>query len=325
MGNLNASGTQGLSSQLHVSTMRIILLSLVATAAAKPDTLTCAIDGAGALDSAVNAGVYLWASTERCAENGNKYDGLKCEIDVTSALKSVIDMSTIITAAVQSCAGEIETVNAQCGQAAGHLASATVGLASGAGSLTHWIQKNSTGMPPGKELDTKIGKCVIDVKSTASDIFMAAAGIKSAIAGCRKDKGEKCAAHALAVVAVMSNLGAAIAHSIAHCPASGNKTAEMSGDIMNLVSVLDNVAQAGIAIDEKCKVDDSRLFSIQGGENDNNGGSMLTSSNLVLASLVPLGVVAGYLSGRRQQTYTPAQIRDMESMGMLNAGEASIE
>jgi hypothetical protein len=305
--------------------MRILLLSLVATAAAgKPDTLTCAIDGAGALDSAVNAGVYLWASTERCAENGAKYDGLKCEIDVTSALKSVIDMTTIITSAVQSCAGEIETVNAQCGQAAGQLASATVGLAAGAGSVTHWIQRNSTG-GTGKELDTKIGKCVIDVKSIANDIFLAAAGIKSATAGCKKDKGEKCAAHALAVVSVLSNLGSAIAHSIAHCPASGNKTAAMSGDIMNFVSVLDNVALAGIAIDEKCKVDDSRLFSIQSVENSNNGGNMLTTSNLVLASLVPLGVVAGYLSGRRQQTVNPAQTRDMESMGMLNVGDDSVE
>merc|ERR1719329_1235858 len=52
-------------------------------------------------------------------------------------------MVDIITAAVQKCSGDINTQNAQCGQAVGALASAAAGLTAGGGSLTHWLQKGS--------------------------------------------------------------------------------------------------------------------------------------------------------------------------------------
>lgn len=289
--------------------MRILFLSFLAAAAGSPDQLTCAINGAKALDDAVDAGMYLWASTERCAK-GNKYDGLKCEIDVTAALESVIKMVSIITEAVSSCAGDIDSINAQCGQAAGALASATAGLTSGAGSLTHWIQKKSGGGDAVVDkTTTNVGKCVVDVKHIATNIFEAAAGIKAAKAGCNGDD-EKCAAHALGVISVVANLGSAVSHSVAHCSASGNTTADMSGDMIDFVNDLDNVARAGIAIDEKCSVSDERLFSI---ENSNVASSNMPAvNNLVIAAMVPLAAVAGFVGGRRQKSFNKAQTRDIE-------------
>lgn len=230
---------------------------------------------------------------------------------MTAALESVIKMVSIITEAVSSCAGDIDSINAQCGQAAGQLASATAGLTSGAGSLTHWIQKKSGGGDAVVDkTTTNVGKCVVDVKNLATDIFQAAAGIKAATAGCKNDKGEKCAAHALGVISVLSNLGSAVAHSIAHCPASGNATAEMSGDMIDFVNDLDNVARAGIAIDEKCSVSDERLFSI---ENSNVASSNMPAvNNLIIAAMVPLAAVAGFVGGRRQKSFNKAQTRDIE-------------
>jgi len=303
--------------------MKLIWLSFLAVASAgSPDQLTCAIDGAGALDSAVSAGVYLWASTQRCAQ-GKNLDGLKCEIDVASALKSVIDMVDIIVGAVDKCAGRVQDINAQCGQAVGKLASSFAGLTAGGGALTHWIQKKSQGGNVVIDATTtNIGKCVIDVKSIANDIFQAAAGIKAATAGCSKEKGETCAANALAIVSVLSNMGSALSHSVAHCTAKGNQTALMSGDIIGLVSTLDSVAAAGIGIDQKCKVPESRLYAaIQ----NTKASSFVSMNGLILAALVPVAAIIGFMGGRRNKQMNQGQIRDIERMGIISLGEEVIE
>jgi hypothetical protein len=237
--------------------MQLFRLALLATLplASAQDELTCAIDGAGSLNDATNAGVYLWAATERCPKGAAASDDIKCEIDVASAVQSVTDMASIIAKAVDSCAGGLGAGNAQCGMAAGSLVSAASGLAAGAGSLTHWIKDGTAADNAVTAVTTlRTGSCIVDAKSVMSGIFQAASAIKAAQAGCAAGGGEACAAKTLSVVSVLSGLGSAIAHVVGDCSPQADKTASMSGDIMGLVGVLDKVAQAGIAVNQQCKV-----------------------------------------------------------------------
>jgi len=158
----------------------LALFSLMAMAAAADD-LSCAIEGAGALDSTVNAAVYLWASTQRCSP-GSGHSDTKCAIDVQSAIKSVTDMANTIVGAVNHC-GAVKA--SACGAAVGQLTSATAGLGAGGAALGGWL-KNSA-QPGNIVVDattTKVGKCVMNVKGVASGIFGAAGGIANAQHGC---------------------------------------------------------------------------------------------------------------------------------------------
>merc|ERR1712232_286306 len=102
-------------------------------------------------------------------------------------------MGNIIAKAVDTCAGDLKAENAQCGMAAGSLVSAASGLAAGTGSLTHWIEKGTTGGNAVVDATTlRTGKCIVNAKSVMSDIFEAAAALKAAQA-CA-DGGEVCAA-----------------------------------------------------------------------------------------------------------------------------------
>lgn len=304
--------------------MRALLCLIAISPVAAADQLGCAIDGAGALDSTVNAGVYMWAATKRCVNNTATYHNIKCEIDVASAIQSVINMATIISGAVNKCDKDINTGHAACGQAVAGLASATAGLAAGSGRLAHWLQKKT----PGGNIvadatTTKVGFCIVDAKAVASSIFQATAGIKAAMGVCKNDEGEVCATSALQVVSVLANLGSAIAHSVHHCSAKGNSTAAMSGDIIGLVSALDSVAEAGMAIDQKCHVPDSRLYAgiVQGQTNSWSQPMAM----MLLGALLPMAAFLGYIGGRRQNPMSKQQVRDVERMGIISLGEEMIE
>merc|ERR1719265_643677 len=283
--------------------MQRVCFALLATMplASAGDQLTCAIDGAGSLDAATNAGVYLWAATERCPKGAAASDDIKCEIDVASAVQSVTDMANIIAKAVDTCAGDLKAENAQCGMAAGSLVSAASGLAAGTGSLTHWIEKGTAGGNAVIDATTlRTGKCIVNAKSVMSDIFQAAAAIKAAQAGCAGDDGEVCAAKALSVVSVLSGLGSAIANVVGYCSPHDDKTARMSGDIMGLVGVLDKVAQAGIAVKQQCHVAPARLYSSVAMQSTSDHASVSMSS-LVAFALVPMAAIIGFAGGRRNK------------------------
>jgi len=271
-----------------------LVLALAPLAAA--DQLGCAIDGAGATDSTVNAGVFLWAATERCAKKNKGYDVIKCEIDVTSAVKAISDMANTMVGAVNNCNKDINLKHAACGNAVGSLTSAIAGLGAGAGGLAHWLTKNKTGGHVVVDTTTtKVGKCVMNVKSVANGIFQAAAGVKRATAGCNKDNGEKCATSALEVVSILANMGSAIANSVDDCSAKGDSLADMSGDIVGLVAALDSVAQAGLAIDQQCDVPDARLYE----EAMNTDSSSTPITTIAFAALIPIAVILGFVGGRR--------------------------
>jgi len=296
----------------------LALLSLMALATA--DDLGCAIEGAGALDSTVNAAVYLWAATERCS-GGSGHSDVKCAIDVNSAIKSVTDMVNIIVGAVNHC-GAVNTKNAGCGAAVGQLTSAAAGLGAGGAALAGWL-KNSA-QPGNIVVDattTKVGKCVMNVKGVASGIFGAAGGIANAQHGCggrrrRRKHTEVCATDALQVTSILANLGSAIAHSVHYC-GKGDTNADMSGDIVGLVAALNGVASAGIAIEQNCKVEAARLYLAE-----NEGTSPTTNNNsmsIALAALLPVAAILGFVGGRRVQKKVAR--RDLEASPIIHLGE----
>jgi hypothetical protein len=275
----------------------LALFSLMAMAPlATANDLGCAIEGAGALDSTVNAAVYLWASTQRCDAAASGHSDIKCAIDVNSAIKSVTDMINIIVSAVNKC-GDVNVKHAACGAAVGQLTSAAAGLGAGGAALAGWL-KNSA-QPGNIVVDattTKVGKCVMNVKGVASGIFGAAGGIAAAKKGCSGD-AEVCATNALQVISILSNLGSAIAHSVHYC-GKGDTNADMSGDIVGLVAALDGVAAAGIAIEQNCKVEASRLYLA---ENEDTTPTTNNSMSIALAALLPVAAILGFVGGRRVQ------------------------
>jgi len=277
--------------------MLTLFLLVAPLATAKVDTLTCAIEGSGAIESTIAAAVYMWASTQRCAKTNSGYDAIKCEIDIASAIKATTDMIDIIVGAVNQCDGAV-TENAACGAAVGTLTSAAAGLAAGGGDLAHWLADNS----PGGNIvvdatTTKTGKCVVNVGGAAHGLFGAAAGIKLASKGCDGDSEEGCATDVLNVMSIMANMGSAVAHITDQCTTEGNVEGDMTGDILGLVGALDLVAAAGIAIEKSCKVSDSRLFAVE--MDKYKEPSTNNSMNLALAALVPIAAVLSFVGGRR--------------------------
>jgi len=296
----------------------LALFSLMAMAPlATANTLGCAIEGAGALDSTVNAAVYLWASTQRCS-GGSGHSDVKCAIDVNSAIKSVTDMINIIVGAVNKC-GDVNIKHAACGAAVGQLTSAAAGLGAGGAALAGWL-KNSA-QPGNIVVDattTKVGKCVMNVKGVASGIFGAAGGIAAAKKGC-SGEAEVCATNALQVVSILSNLGSAIAHSVHYC-GKGDTNADMSGDIVGLVAALNGVASAGIAIEQNCKVEASRLYLA---EKEDATPSTNNSMSIALAALLPVAAILGFVGGRRVQKKVAR--RDLEGASIIHLGEEEFQ
>jgi len=280
-----------------VKIMLTLFLLVAPLATAKVDTLTCAIEGSGAIESTIAAAVYMWASTQRCAKTNSGFDAIKCEIDIASALKAATDMINIIVGAVSHCDGAV-TENAACGTAVGTLTSAAAGLAAGGGDLAHWLAHNSAGGNIVVDATTtKTGKCVVNVGGAAHGLFGAAAGIKLASKGCDGDSEEGCATDVLNVMSIMANMGSAVAHITDQCTTEGNVEGDMTGDILGLVGALDLVAAAGIAIEKSCKVSDSRLFAVE--MDKYKEPSTNNSMNLALAALVPIAAVLSFVGGRR--------------------------
>jgi hypothetical protein len=300
-----------------VKTLALVLMAMAPLAAADK-TLTCAIDGAGAIDSTINAAIYMWASTARCAKGGAHENDIKCTIDIASAVKSVNDMVNIIVGAVEKC-GDVNTANAGCGEAAGGLTSAAAGLTAASANVASWVKDKATGGDAVIDGSvTNLGKCIINTKSTANGLFQAAASIQAAQKGCGEGaKEDVCAVDALQIVSVLSGLGSAIAGSVSHCSHSGNADASMSSGILNLVSALDAVASAGIKISQKCEVSDARLFEIESGKASATANNSLS---LVLAALLPVAAVLSFVAGRRMSRKTQAT-RDIEEMAMIQSSD----
>ena len=175
------------------------MLGAIAVASAA-DTAQCAIDGSGAMDSAANAALNIWASTKRC-DKGAASDAM-CAVDIASSIQSVNDMVMTIVSAVEDC-GAIKTSHLKCGMAVGGLTSASAALAAAtAGMLTACpTSLKQAANDDGLGSTTHLGNCVIDAKATMTALFSASHQLASVKAATDKDTA------ALNVVAALADLG----------------------------------------------------------------------------------------------------------------------
>jgi len=200
------------------------------------DTTTgwCVLDGASSINDMMDAGVYSWAASQRCAPQGLKANNVvKCEMDVANAAQSVTGMIDVILRAVKTC-GLVNTN--ECGMAASKLTSHLEGIAAAAGGVVqecpNQIQKqnrlimrdslraNGGGMPMNDPSwpEGEHAICVVDMKDTMNELFQVSIMINRAKKGCAKDtKDKRCVYDAFSIISAFAGIGKYLMGAIGHC------------------------------------------------------------------------------------------------------------
>lgn len=216
---------------------------LLLTASAKDEHTDgwCVLDGAEAINEAMDAAVYAWAASQRCTPAALKANNVvKCEIDIATAAESVNRMINVILRSVNEC-GAIKSESASCGMAAGRLTAHFAGMSAASGGIVQEcandlqkkhsfvmrdaLRKNGAGLPltdprwpQGEQLT-----CAVDIKGGMNQVFQVAADIAQAQKNCDK-KDHKCSYDAIEIISSLSGLGKYILGTIDHCQ-SGVPTA----------------------------------------------------------------------------------------------------
>jgi len=246
----------------------------------------CIVDGSEAAEDLMDAGVFIWAATKRCADADKV--GLKCEIDVVSAVMSVNSMINIILRAVAKC-GQLDTVNPKCGLATSDLLVNLEGIAAASGAVTQYCSHTPPPAPPPppqlppspsvtpapqgspcatvgpprisaqksptlRRLNWEDGHepamCAVDVKNSMKSIFKAIMAFSTVKKDC--EEGERrCAKNALKIVAALAGMGEYLAGTVGHCSHQAGVT-ECGQAAAMLVKHLTLVGHTGIDMQEEC-------------------------------------------------------------------------
>jgi len=291
-------------SQSSIKMRAVLMLGAIAIASAA-DTAKCAIDGSGAMDSAANAALNIWASTKRC-DKGAASDAM-CAVDIASSIHSVNDMVMTIVSAVEDC-GAIKTSHYKCGMAVGGLTSASAALAAATAGV---LARCPTSLKQdyknaGLDEATYLGKCVVDAKSSMTSLFSASHKLASVNAATEKDDA------ALNVVAALADLGHFLAGAVNQCSlfkGAGDETAACAAHSLGLVSALNHMADAGINIADKCEVTKEQRLYLQNGAAAAPTGS---SMPLALAFLLPISAVLSFVAGSRFAKARAQSVRETD-------------
>jgi len=331
--------------------MRVAFLLALVPAAARSvkSAPSCELDSTGAVSSAIDSALYIWASSKRCSPP--LADNIKCERDLTSAIEAVTATAGAIAGMVGSCGGEIDK-NMKCALAVNSLVSATAGLASAGGKVADFCGKQdySTHM----DRTTTLGKCTIHGGGSINALFDAQQTIRSLSKRCVPSE-KKCIVGLIDVVTVVSSLGAHIAGAASFCQEAKDGTVNGKGQcasgILASIAHLSYMARIGMGIEKACSPEATRLY-LEGrdladkakdetaGDDDKSSGALaflgslasvgiskkqlgsLDSLGLFVAAALPitglLSVVAGMrLAKSRQQQ----SARDVEQDELLVAVE----
>lgn len=189
----------------------------------------CVLNGGVAINDALDAAVYAWAASRRCAKwkQGNI---VKCEMDIASAAESTNRMVNVIINAVESC--NVAKAD-KCGKAVGKLTAHFAGVAAASGGIVQEcpnplakkhnlvqrdsLRKHGAGMsladpvwPEGEQ-----ATCVVDIKNTMRQIFAASAAITKAAKNC--DDSGKCVYDSFEILSAFAGLGKYVMGSLGHC------------------------------------------------------------------------------------------------------------
>jgi hypothetical protein len=180
-------------------------------------------------------------------------------------------MVGVILRTVDEC-GELNTVNKECGLAAGKLSSSFAGLGAAAGAVVQQCPNDvakANGYTSQDALraagqsvadpqwpDGLQATCTVDVKNSIAEVFKAATAISSAKGAC-EDGGAKCAYHAEAIVEALAALAKYLMGSVGDCSRPGAKLPEnfpihCSEAITNLIRQSTGFSGAATEMSVKC-------------------------------------------------------------------------
>jgi len=280
------------------------------------DQMKCAIKSLGAVDELLDAAIYIWAATERCEQPG---ETVRCEVDIASAVESVNGMVNVILKTANKC-GSLKTENPKCGMAAGVLTKSIAGLAAASGGL-----RESCPIPGRRLSDAlKVGrKCVVDVKHSLKALFKSIKYLTQVKDKCDKNSN-KCAKNAVKVVAAFAGLGEYLAGIVGHCVSGDEGNALCASESAKTVKELTNVAKGGVELAHHCHLSESRLYALEGGDDETEMQEDVSNSSLTLAlaAMLPLAAVLGFMGGSRlSKARSKSPTHDFESLVTVDTAE----
>jgi len=300
--------------------MRALLTLACLLLANGHDQAECALDGLGAVDEALDAAIYVWASTKRCVQ---PHAITRCEVDVTSAIESVNGMINVILKAVDKCGG-LKTKHASCGMAVGVLTESAAGLAAASGGIMSecvWADHSGvrSGLREAAEFGDnrfgRLGRCAVDVKHSLKAIFKT---IKILMTVKNEHKStKKGARNALKIVAAFAGLGEYLAGIVGHCTHVSEGKALCAAQSARLVKQLTNIGNGGQGLAKHCHLSPSRLYEL---ENEDDETEMPESASgnsvtIALAAMLPLAAVFGFVGGSRlSKVRSQRSTHDSESL-----------
>jgi len=285
----------------------MFLLAGMFRVTAATTAVSCAVDGAKAVDQLSDAVVFLWAATKRCSSTTGNPRSAQCPMDIASAAQSVADMVNVIAKVVEDCTG-LQSQSFQCGTAVGGMVSAAAGLTSGTAGIFKDCPKNATlaiGTQPVNltfsDL-TATGKCVVDAKDTVTNLMGAVSDFSKIAKDCQAGT-QDCAINALTTIGAISKIGSGIAGIVNDCQVManalslGNKDARCVKATSTVVGDLSLIGAAGVNIAKQCKVSTEvkRLYELEAAETRSPQNSMV----FVLAACIPLAAVLSFVGGAR--------------------------
>jgi hypothetical protein len=287
---------------MRVLAVFVALLAGAHGAADKETTGKCLVDSGEAISDAMDAAMFMWAAVDRCEKAG---EAIKCSVGILSTVQSVNGMLNVVLKTLHKC-GDFMAVDAKCTLAGLALSKASAGVGATAANVAqHCETPNATvaasiatgSIANGNWPQQDPAQCIVDVKDTLKNLFKAIRPLLKISDKCAKSAID-CTADALDVVAALSGFGGYLAGAVGHCSppntVKGSVCAEAS---IQLVEDLTKVAQHGIEAHQHCTLSPARLFSERQAKIPKAGSA--TSTNLILAALIPVTAFAGFVGGGR--------------------------
>lgn len=293
----------------------LILISAIAIAAADNVgvetelTADCAVDGAESVSDAMDASMFIWASIMRCGKDGEM---VKCEVSVASAIKSLNSMVNLLLKATDKC-GSLNTVNKECGLAMSKMTTHVAGITASSGAVVAHCTKGAA--PGGLNFPShNEAMCVVNVKNVAKDFFKVVKSFLALEkeGPCKAGDTKACATSALHIIGAFAGAGSYIAGAVGSCspPSADFVGAKCAATSQALVAQLSDFGAAAVAVSDACSAQPpppvittlppgvrpegaARLYS-----EEKTTVPAASSTNLLLAAFLPVTAIVGFVGGR---------------------------
>merc|ERR1712070_1225200 len=322
MGSSKSSNLQYPSDLQCFSTMRtaafFIPLLVCAHGAADAETTgTCLLDSSEAVSDALDAAMFMWAAVDRC---GKTAEEIKCSVGIMSSVQSVNGMINVILKAMHKC-GDFNNVDAQCTMAGLELTKASAGSGASAANVAQHCENGNLATNTGTGTSIANGnwpqqdpaQCIVDIKDSLKNLFKAIRSLMAVTNKCQMGS-EHCASDVMSIMAALSGFGGYLSGAVGHCSPPATVTGSVCGQAsLQLTQDLEKIGQAGIRLHEHCGAAATRLYSDIQVKKVQSKSGFASSTNLILASFIPVTAIAAFVGGRFVKNQDAAQARECYS------------